>query len=133
MERERNEEVFFPQKLNNNDINKTQDGTLPFLDIVALRYGFDVLRRLGAVPAGKRTSDGKNVGSDQLARHTAALAHFSATELSKIRHAKTDAPAVLVFGKHASSHWRVLQGGIVNFEIVDRDSGGKLEVEVNEL
>lgn len=69
------------------------------------------------------------MGSERLARHTAALAHFAASELQKVRHARNNAPAVFVFGKHASPHWRELQGGIVNFEIVDRDSGGRLEVE----
>ena len=113
-----------------------EDGTLPFLDIAALRHGFDFLRRLGAAPAGKRAPPGDGggeavLGSERLARHTAALAHFAASELQKIRHARTNAPAVFVFGKHASPHWRELQGGIVNFEIVDRDSGGKLEVEVS--
>ena len=119
-----------------------EDGTLPYLDIAALRHGFDFLRRLAAAPAGKRAAastsgDGAEeaaaaafFGSERLARHTAALAHYAATELGRVRHAKTNAPAVLVFGKHASPHWRELQGGIVNFEIVDRDSGGRLEVEV---
>jgi len=110
-----------------------EDGTLPFLDIAALRHGFDFLRRLGAAPAGKRAASssdgGEIIGSEQLARHTAALAHFAASELQKIKH-RAGAPAVFVFGKHASPHWKELQGGIVNFEIVDRDSGGKLEVAV---
>lgn len=119
-------------------LSSKQDGTLPYLDIAALRHGFDFLRRLGAAPAGERAPPGDEregeeevfLGSERLARHTAALAHFAATELQKVRHARNNnAPAVLVFGKHASPHWREVQGGIVNFEIVDRDGGGRLEVE----
>lgn len=80
------------------------DGSPSFLDIAALRHGFAAFERLGGAAAASP--------------HVAALAHWGAEALGRLRHAN-GAPVALVFGKHAHPDWSVLQGGVLNFELLD--------------
>ena len=81
-----------------------EDGTVAFLDIMAISHGFDALDRVG--------------GPAVVSRHVAALAHYAYERMSDIRHSN-GAPAVLVFGKHAAADWHTVQGGVLNFEVLD--------------
>ena len=80
------------------------DGSPSFLDIAALRHGFAAFDSLG--------------GSAAASPHVAALAHWGAEALTRLRHAN-GAPMVLLFGKHSHPDWARVQGGVLNFEALD--------------
>lgn len=63
-----------------------EDGTLPFLDIVALQFGLRVFKDLGGTPA--------------VERHAHAVSRYAYERLAALRHSN-GAPMVRVFGAHA--------------------------------
>eukprot|EP00884_Botryococcus_braunii_P001647 jgi/Botrbrau1/11483/Bobra.0360s0010.1 len=83
---------------------RLEDGTVAFLDIIALKHGFNMLQRLGGIKA--------------VQRHVAALSHYLYLQLVSLKH-RNGAPVVRIFGKHNQANWQEVQGGIVNFEVLN--------------
>lgn len=84
--------------------DKLEDGTVAFLDVVALEHMFKFTEGLGGVPA--------------IQSHVHALTRHLFTRLAAMRHA-TGKPLVQIFGKHRHPAPEEVQGGIVNFEVLD--------------
>lgn len=79
-----------------------EDGTISFLDIVSLKHGFDVLKRL-------------DLNMNLISKHTFSLAKYVYNHLLRLCHSNGQ-PAVVLYhdtifedGQH--------QGGIVNFNL----------------
>ncbi|XP_071942133.1 molybdenum cofactor sulfurase-like isoform X2 [Antedon mediterranea] len=84
-----------------------EDGTLPFLDIIALRHGFDTLQGLAG-------------GMHQISHHTFALAKYVHHELASYCHSNSKPVAKLY---HENNFEDInIQGAIVNFNII-KDNG----------
>lgn len=93
---------------------RLEDGTVSFLDIAALQYGFEWMQsRLGGV--------------ERITRHTEALRAYLYASLSAMKHSN-GRPVARIFGYHAGAPYegegaagRVehRQGAIVNFELLD--------------
>lgn len=97
--------------------DKFEDGTVAFLDIIALRHGFDFLEHtLGGVA--------------EVQKHVHALTRYSYARLSSLRHAN-GAPMVLLFGNHAYPAADHMQGGILNFEVLD-ETGAEVSYKLVE-
>lgn len=86
--------------------DKLEDGTVAFLDIAALKHVFAFTDGLGGVPA--------------IQAHVHALTRHLFRRLDGMRHAN-GAPLVQIFGKHRHPAPEAVQGGIVNFEVLDAD------------
>ncbi|XP_032741922.1 molybdenum cofactor sulfurase [Rattus rattus] len=84
-----------------------EDGTISFLDVIALKHGFDVLERLTG-------------GMVNIQQHTFALVHFTHSALSSL-HYPNGAPVVRIYGDSGFSSPEV-QGPIINFNVLD-DAG----------
>ncbi len=67
-----------------------EDGTIPFLSIVALGFGLSIFDRTGG---------GKLGGMGNVTRHTFALTQYLYKRLIGLRH-YNGAPVVVVYGKH---------------------------------
>ena len=81
---------------------RLEDGTLAFLDIVALRHGFAALRRLGH-------------SMDSISHHTFLLAQTTYKELTALEHYNGHPVCVLY---HTTSFTDAsVQGPIVNFNL----------------
>mmetsp|Transcript_43773 Transcript_43773/g.109837 ORF Transcript_43773/g.109837 Transcript_43773/m.109837 type:complete len:691 (-) Transcript_43773:128-2200(-) len=85
---------------------RLEDGTISFLDIVALNHGFDFVESLGGVTA--------------IQAHVTSLSDYLYTQLSHLRHTNGK-PMAVVFGKHDRKDRHEVQGGIVNFELLGSD------------
>lgn len=83
--------------------SRFEDGTLPFLSILAIKHGFDTINRL-------------NLNFDLISRHTFSLAQYVYRNLLIMHHSSGNPIAVLyhdtVFDNPAH------QGGIVNFNLL---------------
>ncbi|NXA33940.1 MOCOS sulfurase, partial [Eudromia elegans] len=97
------EDFYFPRK---SIAERFEDGTVSFLDIIALKHGFDVLERLTG-------------GIENIKQHTFALAHYTYTVLSTLKHAN-GAPVVRIYSDTDFSSPDV-QGPIINFNILDEN------------
>ena len=85
--------------------DKFEDGTLPFLDIIALQHGFDFIERsLGGV--------------ERIRDHVHALTHAAYDRIAGLRHGN-GAPVAKVFGNHEHADPEATQGAIINFEVLD--------------
>ena len=93
-----------------------EDGTVPFLSIIALHEGFKALNYLGI---------------DNISKHTWALASELYTRLNFIRHSN-GRPVVKIYGNHAS-HDMNAQGPIVTLNFLNSTGGyiGYNEVMIN--
>ncbi|KAF4790091.1 hypothetical protein TURU_144023 [Turdus rufiventris] len=83
-----------------------EDGTVSFLDIIALKHGFDVLEKLTG-------------GMEKIKQHTFALAHYTYTVLSNLKYAN-GAPVVRIYSDTDFSNPDV-QGPIINFNVLDEN------------
>ncbi|XP_033098163.1 molybdenum cofactor sulfurase-like [Anneissia japonica] len=84
-----------------------EDGTLPFLNIVALRHGFDTLQGLAG-------------GINQISQHTFTLARYIHHELESYYHSNGKPVAILY---HDNGFEDItIQGAIVNFNLL-RENG----------
>ncbi|NXA54040.1 MOCOS sulfurase, partial [Nothocercus julius] len=97
------EDFYFPRK---SVAERFEDGTVSFLDIIALKHGFDVLERLTG-------------GMENIKQHTFALAHYTYTVLSTLKYAN-GAPVVRIYSDTDFSSPDV-QGPIINFNILDEN------------
>ncbi|KQK82633.1 hypothetical protein AAES_68357 [Amazona aestiva] len=83
-----------------------EDGTVSFLDIIALKHGFDVLEKLTG-------------GMEKIKQHTFALAHYTYNVLSTLKYAN-GAPVIRIYSDTDFSNPDV-QGPIINFNILDEN------------
>eukprot|EP00854_Cymbomonas_tetramitiformis_P005457 gene5457-6614_t len=84
--------------------DRFEDGTVPFLDIIALKYGFAALDAVG--------------GMQRIQLHVAALTEYLFEEITALRHSNNRS-IVTVYGKHHHAEMRDVQGGIINFNVLD--------------
>ncbi|XP_037661814.1 molybdenum cofactor sulfurase isoform X2 [Choloepus didactylus] len=84
-----------------------EDGTISFLDVVALKHGFDALERLTG-------------GMENIKQHTFTLAQYTYTVLSCLRY-PNGAPVVRIYSDSEFSSPEV-QGPVINFNVLD-DNG----------
>ncbi|NXE76255.1 MOCOS sulfurase, partial [Cochlearius cochlearius] len=97
------EDFYFPRK---SIAERFEDGTVSFLDIIALKHGFDVLEKLTG-------------GMEKIKQHTFALAHYTYTVLSTLKYAN-GAPVVRIYSDTDFSN-PDLQGPIINFNVLDEN------------
>ncbi|XP_053119151.1 molybdenum cofactor sulfurase isoform X2 [Hemicordylus capensis] len=83
-----------------------EDGTISFLDVIALKHGFDALERLTG-------------GMENIKHHTFALAHYTYTVLSALKYSN-GAPVVQIYSDTDFSSPDV-QGPIINFNLLDEN------------
>eukprot|EP00878_Enallax_costatus_P013939 GHUV01014576.1.p1 GENE.GHUV01014576.1~~GHUV01014576.1.p1 ORF type:complete len:479 (+),score=157.31 GHUV01014576.1:163-1437(+) len=83
--------------------DKLEDGTVNFLDIIALKHGFAMIERLGGIRA--------------IQSHVHALTDYLYNQLSNLRHSNGK-PMLRIFGKHHYPTAKDVQGGILNFEVL---------------
>ncbi|KAM9024361.1 molybdenum cofactor sulfurase isoform 3-T3 [Ara ararauna] len=97
------EDFYFPRK---SIAERFEDGTVSFLDIIALKHGFDVLEKLTG-------------GMEKIKQHTFALAHYTYNVLSTLKYAN-GAPVIRIYSDTDFSNPDV-QGPIINFNILDEN------------
>ncbi|XP_051668600.1 molybdenum cofactor sulfurase isoform X2 [Manacus candei] len=97
------EDFYFPRK---SISERFEDGTVSFLDIIALKHGFDVLEKLTG-------------GMEKIKQHTFTLAHYTYTVLSNLKYAN-GAPVVHIYSDTDFSSPDV-QGPIINFNVLDEN------------
>ncbi|XP_051466774.1 molybdenum cofactor sulfurase isoform X1 [Apus apus] len=97
------ENFYFPRK---SIAERFEDGTVSFLDIIALKHGFDVLEKLTG-------------GMEKIKQHTFTLAHYTYTVLSTLKYAN-GAPVVRIYSDTDFSNPDV-QGPIINFNVLDEN------------
>ncbi|NXH89744.1 MOCOS sulfurase, partial [Edolisoma coerulescens] len=97
------EDFYLPRK---SIAERFEDGTVSFLDIIALKHGFDVLEKLTG-------------GMENIKQHTFALAHYTYTVLSNLKYAN-GAPVVRIYSDTDFSNPDV-QGPIINFNVLDEN------------
>lgn len=85
---------------------RLEDGTVAFLDIIALRHGFELLKALG--------------GMTSVQAHVACLTQWLYSRMKACAHSN-QAPMFHIFGKHGAPNVSEVQGGIVNFELLQPD------------
>lgn len=83
--------------LSPNPCQKFEDGTVNFLGINALKFGFDVL---------------EEIGMDRITQHIWSLTSYLYDRLASLTH-KNGSPVVKIFGNH-SLYDKKKQGGIIN-------------------
>ncbi|XP_006889293.1 PREDICTED: molybdenum cofactor sulfurase [Elephantulus edwardii] len=83
---------------------RLEDGTISFLDIIALNHGFDALERLTG-------------GMENIRQHTFTLAQYTYTALTSLRY-PNGAPVVRIYSDSEFSSPEV-QGPIINFNVLD--------------
>lgn len=86
---------------------KFEDGTIPFLSIIALKEGFKKLNELGI---------------DNINKHVWALTRELYTRLSRLRHKSTGRPVVKIYGNHMKNNDK-LQGGILAVNFLNQTGG----------
>ncbi|XP_055561158.1 molybdenum cofactor sulfurase [Falco cherrug] len=97
------EDFYFPRK---SIAERFEDGTVSFLDIIALKHGFDVLEKLTG-------------GMEKIKQHTFALTHYTYNVLSTLRYAN-GAPVVHIYSDTDFSNPDV-QGPIINFNLLNEN------------
>uniref|UniRef100_A0A672TXD3 Molybdenum cofactor sulfurase n=1 Tax=Strigops habroptila TaxID=2489341 RepID=A0A672TXD3_STRHB len=97
------EDFYFPRK---SIAERFEDGTVSFLDIIALKHGFDVLEKLTG-------------GMEKIKQHTFALARYTYNVLCTLKYAN-GAPVVRIYSDTDFSNPDV-QGPIINFNILDEN------------
>uniref|UniRef100_A0A8C0ARF3 Molybdenum cofactor sulfurase n=1 Tax=Buteo japonicus TaxID=224669 RepID=A0A8C0ARF3_9AVES len=97
------EDFYFPRK---SIAERFEDGTVSFLDIIALKHGFEVLEKLTG-------------GMEKIKQHTFTLAHYTYTVLSTLKYAN-GAPVVRIYSDTDFSNPDV-QGPIINFNVLDEN------------
>ncbi|XP_048728647.2 molybdenum cofactor sulfurase-like isoform X2 [Ostrea edulis] len=88
--------------LRSNLADRFEDGTIPFLDIIAVRHGLDALRKIGG-------------GMERISGHTFCIAKYFHHKLSRLYHDSGVALAEI----YSNGDFREpsSQGGVVNFNI----------------
>ncbi|NXI47277.1 MOCOS sulfurase, partial [Galbula dea] len=97
------EDFYIPRE---SIAERFEDGTVSFLDIIALKHGFDVLENLTG-------------GMEKIQQHTFALARYTYTVLSTLKYAN-GAPVVRIYSDTDFSSPDA-QGPILNFNLLDEN------------
>ncbi|KAM4687750.1 molybdenum cofactor sulfurase [Discoglossus pictus] len=99
-------EDFFVPKESVSD--RFEDGTISFLDIIALKHAFDTLEQLTG-------------GMDKIRNHTHTLASYTYSVLSALRYANGQH----VIRIHSDTEVRTsdVQGPVINFNVLDENEG----------
>ncbi|KAK8799195.1 hypothetical protein WA171_005942, partial [Blastocystis sp. BT1] len=84
--------------------SRFEDGTISFLSIPCLKYGFDMI---------------ENLGIDVINSHVYSLTRYLYEQLSSLHHSN-GAELVEIYGKHAANN-KDIQGGIVAFNLKHPD------------
>ncbi|EFJ44557.1 hypothetical protein VOLCADRAFT_64703 [Volvox carteri f. nagariensis] len=84
--------------------DRLEDGTVAFLDVIAVKHGLNMMAKLGGIA--------------KIQAHVACLTEWLYSRLASLRHSN-GAPMLAIFGKHHMPNHR--QGGIVNFELLKPD------------
>eukprot|EP01023_Acetabularia_acetabulum_P007645 TRINITY_DN13364_c0_g2_i1.p1 TRINITY_DN13364_c0_g2~~TRINITY_DN13364_c0_g2_i1.p1 ORF type:complete len:803 (-),score=148.34 TRINITY_DN13364_c0_g2_i1:249-2657(-) len=84
--------------------DKLEDGTVAFLDIINLKHGFQMIERLGGIM--------------KIQAHVRSLTSYLYNRLNQLRHSNGN-KIVSIFGKHGLPNSGKVQGGIINFEVVN--------------
>eukprot|EP00192_Tetraselmis_astigmatica_P006998 CAMPEP_0117665662 /NCGR_PEP_ID=MMETSP0804-20121206/9940_1 /TAXON_ID=1074897 /ORGANISM="Tetraselmis astigmatica, Strain CCMP880" /LENGTH=786 /DNA_ID=CAMNT_0005473111 /DNA_START=68 /DNA_END=2428 /DNA_ORIENTATION=- len=87
---------------------RLEDGTIAFLDIIALNHGFNYTDMLGGVA--------------RIQAHVQCLTDYLYKALKSMKHSNGN-PMAVIFGKHDHPDKEKVQGGIVNFEVLGADGG----------
>ena len=87
-------------------ICRLEHGTVPFLGILALRHGFNAVKRIAQ-------------SMFLVSQHTFLLAQMVYKELNQLKHCNSQPVCVLYHNGHFDDI--ATQGGIVNFNILDSD------------
>ncbi|XP_075068892.1 molybdenum cofactor sulfurase isoform X2 [Mixophyes fleayi] len=95
-------EDFFVPKDSISD--RFEDGTVSFLDIIALKHGFDALQKLTG-------------GMEKIRNHTHALASYTYYVMSALRYANGE-PVICIYTDTEVRTFDV-QGPIINFNVLD--------------
>ncbi|KAL3836313.1 hypothetical protein ACJMK2_021749 [Sinanodonta woodiana] len=98
--------------------DRFEDGTISFLDIISLRYGFDVLETLGG-------------GIKRISQHTFVIAQYFHHQLKSLRHGNK-APVALIYSDTDFDDITT-QGPIINFNILRADGQFVGFVEVDKM
>ncbi|KAF6303053.1 molybdenum cofactor sulfurase [Rhinolophus ferrumequinum] len=98
------EDFYIPRQ---SVAERFEDGTISFLDVIALKHGFDALESLTG-------------GMENITQHTFTLAQYTYTALSSLRY-PNGAPVVRIYSDSDFSSPEV-QGPIINFNVLD-DNG----------
>ncbi|XP_069814348.1 molybdenum cofactor sulfurase isoform X1 [Dendropsophus ebraccatus] len=88
--------------------NRFEDGTISFLDIIALKHGFDTLQRLTG-------------GMENIRNHTHALASYTYSVLSALHYANGQPVARIYTDTEVRTY--DVQGPIINFNVLDETGG----------
>ena len=84
---------------------RLEDGTVPFLAIIAAKHGFAVLRRLGGMRA--------------VCAHVGALAAYLRAKMEKMRHGNGQPLCTIYGGGYKRSVPASKRGGILSFNVLD--------------
>ncbi|XP_024894465.1 molybdenum cofactor sulfurase isoform X2 [Pteropus alecto] len=95
------EDFYIPRQ---SVVERFEDGTISFLDVIALKHGFDALERLTG-------------GMENIKQHTFTLARYTYTALSSLRY-PNGARVVRIYSDSEFSSPEV-QGPIINFNVLD--------------
>nr|XP_030732417.1 molybdenum cofactor sulfurase isoform X4 [Globicephala melas] len=98
------EDFYIPRE---SVAERFEDGTISFLDVIALKHGFDVLERLTG-------------GMENIRQHTFTLARYTYAALSALRY-PNGAPVVQIYSDSEFSSPEV-QGPVISFNMLD-DNG----------
>jgi molybdenum cofactor sulfurtransferase len=85
--------------------SRFEDGTVSFLNIAALRHGFDMLNERGI---------------DAISRHVHALTLYTYEKMVALQHSNGN-PVVRIFGKHNSENSFKTQGPVITFDVLNFD------------
>ncbi|KAG2427700.1 hypothetical protein HYH02_014532 [Chlamydomonas schloesseri] len=86
--------------------DRLEDGTVAFLDVIAVKHGIAMMNSLG--------------GIRRVQAHVACLTEWLYTRLATMRHSN-GSPMLAIFGKHHLPNHRQVQGAILNFELLRPD------------
>ncbi|XP_036085860.1 molybdenum cofactor sulfurase isoform X2 [Rousettus aegyptiacus] len=95
------EDFYIPRQ---SVVERFEDGTISFLDVIALKHGFDALERLTG-------------GMENIKQHTFTLARYTYTALSSLRY-PNGACVVRIYSDSEFSSPEV-QGPVINFNVLD--------------
>ncbi|XP_046942823.1 molybdenum cofactor sulfurase [Lynx rufus] len=95
------EDFYIPRQ---SVAERFEDGTISFLDVIALKHGFDALERLTG-------------GMENIKQHTFTLAQYTYTALCALRY-PNGAPVVRIYSDSEFSSPEV-QGPVINFNVLD--------------
>ncbi|XP_066208847.1 molybdenum cofactor sulfurase [Saccopteryx leptura] len=95
------EDFYIPRQ---SVAERFEDGTISFLDVIALKHGFDTLERLTG-------------GMENIKQHTFTLAQYTYAALSSLRY-PNGTPVVRIYSDSEFSSPEV-QGPIINFNVLD--------------